>query len=348
MRDWTKTLLPPTATIRSAIERLDSSRCQIVLVVEDGKLIGTITDGDVRRALLRRIPLDENVLAVMNADPRTVPTGTSRAAIMVLMHEYKVRQMPTIDRDGRVVDLFLLDDFVVPSGQDAWVVIMAGGLGSRLRPLTEETPKPMLKVGGKPLIHTIVDALVAQGFRRIFLSVKYLAEQIEAYFGDGERFGARIEYLSENEPRGTAGALSLLPEKPRVPLLVMNADLLTAVHFGQLLDFHRDLGLAATMCVQEYSIQVPYGVVGCDSNRVIRLTEKPRHTFFINAGIYVLSPDSLDMIPPDGRYDMTTLLSHLIADGHGVAAFPLREYWLDIGHPEDLERARTEYESVFG
>lgn len=348
MADWTETIVAPSATINDALERLNHSARQIVLVVENERLMGTVTDGDIRRALLRRASLDEPVTAIMNRTPRTVRPEEGLPAAQRLMQTRRIRQVPVVDADGCLVGLHDLDDFFVDPRQDAWVVLMAGGLGRRLRPLTEATPKPMIKVGDKPVIDTIVQSLALQGFRRLFLSVNYLAEQIRDHLGDGHEFGTTIQYLWETEPRGTAGALSLLPERPKVPVLVMNADLLTSVHFPNLLRFHQENGAAATMCVREYAIQVPYGVVEFDSARLTNIIEKPSHAFFINAGIYVLSPEVLDLVPTTGRYDMPMLFSHLLAEGRVVAGFPLKEYWMDIGHLEDLEQARTEYNDVFG
>lgn len=348
MTDWTDVLIEPGASIQKSMEQLDATARQILLVVEEGRLLGTVTDGDIRRALLRRVSLDQPVSTIMNRAPRTVGPDAGGSAVRTLMQQYKIHQVPVVDDAGRLIGLHELEALLQDPDQDAWVVLMAGGLGTRLHPLTQDTPKPMLKVGGKPVIHTIVESLAEQGFRRLFLSVNYRADQIQAHFGDGARFGARIDYVLETEARGTAGALSLLPERPTVPVLVMNADLLTSVNFAALLRFHRENAAAATMCVREYAVQVPYGVIDFDDNRVAGIVEKPRHTFFINAGIYVLSPDVLDLVPAAGRFDMTTLFSRLLAEGRTVAGFPLREYWMDIGHLEDLERARSEYQSVFG
>jgi dTDP-glucose pyrophosphorylase len=348
MPDWTNIVIGPDASIQQSMECLDASARQIVLVVESERLVGTVTDGDIRRALLRRLSLDQPVSTIMNRAPRTVGPDADAAAVRTLMHEHKIHQVPVVDEGGRLIGLHELDALLQGPDQEAWVVLMAGGLGSRLHPLTQDTPKPMLKVGGKPVIHTIVETLVDQGFRRLFLSVNYRAEQIKDYFGAGEQFGATIEYLHETEPRGTAGALSLLPVRPDVPVLVMNADVLTSVNFANLMRFHMDSGAAATMCVREYAVNVPYGVVEIEDNRIVALNEKPQKRFFINAGIYALSPDSLGFVPGSGLYDMPTLFRKLMAQELSVSAFPLREYWMDIGHLEDLDRARTEYQGIFG
>lgn len=348
MQKWTDMVMPPETTIQASMENLVSSAGKIVLVVEHDRLLGTVTDGDIRRALLRRTSLDRPIAEIMNRTPRTVTPDVQESAVGALMRAHKIYQIPVVDAGGRLVGLHELETLLAGTQQDAWVVIMAGGLGSRLHPLTEDTPKPMLRVGGKPVIHTMVDSLVGHGFRRMFLSVKYRAEQIKSYFGNGENFGAQIEYIEEGEPRGTAGSLSLLPTKPAVPVLVINADLLTSVDYNQLLRFHRENLSAATMCVREYSIQVPYGVVDIMDNRVTGIVEKPTNAYFINAGIYILDPWCLDFIPKDERFDMTQLFEALLHQKQTISAFPIREYWLDIGRMQDLERAYNDYEVVFG
>jgi NDP-sugar pyrophosphorylase family protein len=220
---------------------------------------------------------------------------------------------------------------------------MAGGLGTRLQPLTDECPKPLLMVNGKPILETILESFVEQGFKRIFLSINFKAEMIRNYFGAGERWGIQIEYLHENTCLGTAGALSLLPEKPTAPVIVMNGDLLTRTNFDNLLQFHITQGATATMVVREYDFQVPYGVVRLDGTRIDAIEEKPVHKFFVNAGIYALSPEALDYLPAGVFFDMPALFEHLITADKVTAAYPLREYWLDIGQLEEFERAQREW-----
>jgi NDP-sugar pyrophosphorylase family protein len=224
---------------------------------------------------------------------------------------------------------------------------MAGGLVNRLRPLTDECPKPMLKVGNKPLLETIVENFIEYGFHRFYISVNYMADVVESYFGDGSRWGVDIEYLHEEHRLGTAGALSLLPETPTEAILVMNGDLLTKVNFKQLLDFHYGHQAQATMCVREYDFQVPYGVVKIDGQRITSIDEKPIQRFFVNAGIYVLEPEALDLISSNIFFDMTTLFEKLIELKKEPAVFPIREYWLDIGHLADYNRANGEYRDIF-
>lgn len=340
-------LLPPDAPVKRAAQILDASRAHIALVVDgDGRLLGTVTDGDVRRGLLRGASVETPVAEVMAARPVTAPEGTTREAAVALMRRKAILQLPLLDAGGRVVALELLERD--ETAADTWVVLMVGGEGRRLRPLTDDVPKPLLPVGGQPLAETILRRFADQGFRRVFLSVNYKAELFRRHFGDGAALGIELDYLEETEPRGTAGSLALLPGKPPGPVIVMNGDLLTSVDFRHLLDFHRDGGAAATLCVREYALQVPYGVARLEGQRLLALDEKPSESVFVNAGIYVLSPEALARIPASGFYHMTTLLQDLVRDGREVAACPLREYWLDIGRLEDLERAQDEYKQVFG
>lgn len=343
-RDFRDAFVASDAPILRAVEVIDSASLQIALVVDgEHRLVGTVTDGDVRRGLLRGIRLEEPVLKVMNAQPRSVPEGTGREAALRLLVEFDLHQMPVVDPQGRVVDLFMIDDMVRGEADDTWIVLMAGGLGTRLRPVTNTVPKPMIPVGGKPMIQGIVEAFSSQGFGRFWLSVNYMADVFVRHFGDGSRFGVRVDYLEETERKGTAGALSLLPEAPPGPVIVMNGDILTTVDFRQLLRFHRDRKAQATMCVREYSVQVPFGVAETDGYRLTSLQEKPVHSFFVNAGIYVLSPEAVARVPKGRAYDMTQLFTDLMAEGAQTAVFPLREYWLDIGRHEDLQQARDEF-----
>jgi NDP-sugar pyrophosphorylase family protein len=241
----------------------------------------------------------------------------------------------------------LLDYLLEAPERENWVVLMAGGLGTRLAPLTDNCPKPLLKVGNKPILETIIENFISHGFKRFYLSVNYKAEMIEEYFGDGSRWGAEIRYLREDKKMGTAGALGLIPEPLTQPFLVMNGDLLTKVNFSQLLNFHQEQNAHATMCVREYDFQVPYGVVSVDKHRIKSIEEKPVHRFFVNAGIYVLDPEAVSLIPADMPYDMTSLFEQMTANEREVIAFPVREYWLDIGHRDDFERAAGDFARIF-
>lgn len=348
MKDWKKVILTPEISIREAISTIDAGALQIALVVDaDNKLLGTVTDGDVRRGILREIPLDASVCEIMNPGPAVVNVHQSREEILALMKKKSLRQIPLVDGSGRLVGLEVIEAILQPPDFPNQVVIMAGGLGTRLRPMTNNCPKPMLKVGGRPILETVLQNLKEQGFRRFYLSVNYMADLIKDHFGDGSCLGVEIEYLHEDKKLGTAGALSLLPVLPTEPIMVMNADLLTKVNFQQLFDFHRQHQSAATMCVREYDFQVPYGVVKVDQHRLLGIEEKPVHNFFVNAGIYILGPEVFKLIIPDCYCDMPTVFETLIEKKYATTVFPIREYWLDIGKLDDFERASGEFSEVF-
>lgn len=343
MQDLRKLLIPPSTGILDAMQRLDKGAAQIVLVVDDeDRLLGTITDGDVRRALLRSRDTNETVTGVMNTAPLTAAAGITREAAVTLMRSRSIHQLPILDPQRKVVDLITLDDALRAGRQETVVVLMAGGLGSRLRPLTETTPKPLLPVGGRPLLEITIGNLSRLGFERFYVSVNYKAEMFREHFGDGGRMGVDIRYVEETEQLGTAGALRLLPERPTAPILVMNGDILTNFDARQMVAFHRDSRTSATMCVREYEWQIPYGVVEIADGRLAGFHEKPKRREFVSAGINILSPEALDVIPPTGRLDMPTLFQTVSKKISPPAIYPLQEYWLDIGHLEDLQRAQND------
>lgn len=345
---WKKTIIGPASSLREAVEVIDAAGLQIALVVdEDGRLLGTVTDGDVRRAILRGRSLDEPVGRVMNENATTARAQDDRETLLSLMRRRRLHQIPVLDATWRVVGLEVLDDLLKPQPKTNPVVLMAGGLGSRLRPLTEDIPKPLLRVGPKPILETIIESFIEHGFGRFFVSVNYKGEMIEAHFGDGSRWGVEIEYLRENERLGTAGALSLLPEPPTEPVFVMNGDLLTRLNFAHLLDFHATHDSAATMCVREYEMQVPYGVIRTQSHRIVDIHEKPTERYLVNAGVYVLQPEALALIPPDRFFDMPELFNVLMDRGDETAVFPIREYWMDVGQLDDFHRANGQFDEVF-
>jgi dTDP-glucose pyrophosphorylase/predicted transcriptional regulator len=348
MSRWQQALVGGEISIREAVQVLDASELQIVLVVDaEQHLAGTVTDGDVRRGILKGVSLDETVQRIMNPAPTTVSTNDSRESVLALMQRKQLRHIPVIDQSGRVVGLETLDGLVQSRTKPNRVVLMAGGLGSRLQPLTDDCPKPMLRVGTKPLLETILENFIDFGFRRFSIAVNYLADVVQSHFGDGARWGVEIDYLRETRQLGTAGALSLLPEIPMEPLLVMNGDVLTKVNFGQLLDFHNGHRASATMCVREYDFQIPYGVVRIDRHRLASIEEKPVQRFFVNAGIYVLEPNVLRLLPTNERFDMPALFGKLVEHGHDTSVFPIREYWLDIGQLADYDRANGEFTQMF-
>ena len=348
MKDWKNVMVSPTTSIRETIRIIDQGALKIALVVDEGNhLIGTVSDGDIRRGILNGCELENAVQQIMNVSPSVANKNDGREKIFALMRQKQIYQIPLVDGNGVLVGLEVIDTILNSAPRDNWIVLMAGGLGTRLKQLTAETPKPLLKVGDKPILETILDSFIEHGFSRFFISVNYKSEMIEEYFGDGSRWGVQIDYLREDKKLGTAGALSLLPDKPPAPIVVMNGDLLTKVNFQQLLNFHTEHVSSATMCVREYDFQVPYGVVKLDQHRILSIVEKPIQRFFVNAGIYVLEPEVLEMIPYDTYLDMPPLFDKLVSLEKETAVFPIREYWLDIGRMDDFERAQLEFTKVF-
>lgn len=345
MKQWESTLLGPETTLENAIATLDREALRIVMVVNaERRLLGTLTDGDVRRALLKHLALDVPVGDVMCATPRTAARSWSRERILADMEKYQLLQLPVVDQEGRVIGLETLHDLLNKRRRDNPVFLMAGGFGTRLHPLTQNCPKPLLKVGDKPILELILENFINAGFHRFFISTHYMPEMIRQHFGDGSRWGVNIRYIYEEEPLGTGGALGLLPhEEIDQPLFMMNGDLLTTLNFQNLLEFHQDHSGVATMCVREYEHCVPYGVIQSEGHRICSMVEKPVQRFFINAGIYLLSPDLVKSVPAGVRVDMPTLLEREIANGNDVNMFPVHEYWLDIGRMEDFKRAQQEF-----
>lgn len=348
MTGWEKILILPTTTIMDAISIIDTSAMQIALVVDhDRHLLGTVTDGDIRRGILKDLSFDRNVSEIMYQDPTAVKQGVDKEIIISIMKTKKLLQIPVIDDRNRVVGLEIWDELLKTRIQDNWVVLMAGGQGLRLRPHTENCPKPMLKVGGKPILETIMENIMGYGFRKFIFTVNYRAKMIEEYFGNGKNWGVQIDYINENKRLGTAGALSLLPEKPEKPIIVMNGDLLTKINFLQLLDYHQNHAVKATVCVREYYSNLPYGVIKIADHYIEHIEEKPRQHFFINAGIYVLEPSVISGMPVNRYLDMTELIKTLLQKKEKVAAFPVREYWIDVGNESDFIKANSEFEEVF-
>lgn len=348
MKNWQKTLIRPEMTLRDALLAIDEATSQIAIVVDgQGRLIGTLTDGDARRGLLRGLTLNDSISEVMHLNPICMRVSESRHSVIGLMREKGLHQIPIVDADGVVVGLQVVDDFLVTSSRENWVIIMAGGLGTRLKDLTKNTPKPMLPVGSKPLLETIVLDYASQGFRKFYLAVNYKAEQIEAHFGDGSKFGVEIRYLHERERMGTAGGLSLLPESPDAPFIVTNADLLTNQDFGDLVQLHTETGADATMAVRSYEMQVPFGVVHEDNGCIQAIVEKPVHRFTVSAGIYVLSPQVLSLIPTNCFFDMPSLFEEMFRVGMKARCHSIDGYWLDIGRLEDYKQANVDFDKVF-
>lgn len=349
MDEWRKCCTGKDATLRQAMEVIDQSSMQLALIVDEGLVLkGLLTDGDIRRAILRGVPLDASVSDVVRTDPTVFRLQDSKDYVIRKMQKRKIIHAPLLDDDGRILDLYILNELLAKKSRNNAVLLMAGGLGTRLRPLTEKIPKPLLKVGSMPILETILTSFIENGFSNFFISVNYKSEMIESYFGDGSRWDVSIEYLHEKKRLGTAGALYLLPKDLQEPMVVMNGDLLTKVDFGDFLDHHVSEGAVATMGVREYSWQIPYGVIEMDGSQISRITEKPVHQCYVNAGMYVLSPEAVRRVPAETYLDMPELFRRIVAEGEKTSVYPIRDYWMDIGQMDDFRQAQGDYEEIFG
>lgn len=348
MRNWASCVVPLNATLAQGIDIIDKSGLQIGLVVdEEGRLRGTLTDGDIRRALLRRETLETPVIGIMGKTPRVASPEWGSERLRHVMEEFRISHIPLVDSDGKLIGLKTLHDLLERELVDNPVFLMAGGFGKRLHPLTNDCPKPLLKVGEKPILEIILDSFIGAGFQRFYISTHYLPEMIREHFGDGSKWGVDISYVYEEEPLGTGGALGLLPhDEINLPMVMMNGDLLSNLNFRGLLDFHEMHSCSATMCVREYEHQIPYGVIESEGHLIRSMVEKPKQKFFVNAGVYVLSPELVKSVSPGTKVDMPTLLEQSIQRGAEVASFPVHEYWLDIGRMEDFKRAQSEFGSL--
>lgn len=332
------------ASIRETIQRIDETKGQACLITnEKHKLLGIVTDGDIRRFIIRGGDINEPVTHVMNEKPLVVKESTPRDEVLEFVRSRKYRNFPVVNKEGYLVGLVTLDSILGVDKKNNSVILMAGGVGSRLKPLTDNCPKPLLKVGGQPILETIIRRLTDHGLSKIFLSVNYKKQMIKDYFGDGKKFGVSVGYLEEDTPLGTAGALSLIENQFELPIIVMNGDVLTNVNFDHLLAFHEENEAAATMCVREFEYQVPYGVVNVKGHEIIDIVEKPIEKCLVNAGIYVLSPKVLQMIPKDEFFDMPSLFDLVREKKMKTTAFPIREYWTDIGQHEDFTKAEGDF-----
>jgi dTDP-glucose pyrophosphorylase len=344
--------LAPDQTIRAALRVIDHNARGIALVVDaEQRLVGTITDGDVRRAILAGTDLETPVAALLERKagsaypaPITAPAESDRESVLRLMRERSVRQIPLVDAEQRVVDLVTIDQLLPQVDEPVQAVIMAGGFGKRLLPLTEHMPKPMLPLGGRPLLERTIEQLRQAGIHRVNITTHYLAEKIVAHFGDGREFGVQLTYVAEDRPLGTAGALGLL-DQPDEPLLVLNGDILTRVDFRAMLAYHREHQADLTVGVRQYEVRIPYGVVESDGPLVRQIHEKPLHRFLVNAGIYLLEPSVYAYIPTGERFDMPDLIAALLRHQRPVVSFPIVEYWLDIGQHADYEQAEADIRS---
>jgi dTDP-glucose pyrophosphorylase len=337
---WRKGLLQHASTIQQAVRNLEESAMQIALVVGDNaRLVGTITDGDIRRGLLRGLGLDSMIESIVHRDPIVAPPQMGRDMVLQLMQANGIDALPVVDVNRQVIGLHLLNELLTPSARPNTMVIMAGGQGTRLRPHTEKCPKPLLPVAGKPMLQHIIERAKAEGLERFLIAVHYLGEMIEEHFGDGRQWQVQIEYIRESSPLGTAGALRLLNPQPTLPFLVSNGDVLTDIRYGELLDFHMRYRAMATMAVRLHEWQHPFGVVKTDGVDIVGFEEKPVARTHINAGIYVFEPAAIDVLTPDEPCDIPSMFARLREGGSRTIVYPMHEPWLDVGRVSDYQAA---------
>ena len=344
--EWKNILLSPAATIREALEIINEEALQIVLVVTNDKLLGSVTDGDIRRGLLKDLSLEDTIDKVMNKSPLTADYSFSKSTLISLLESKKISAIPIL-KNGTLVGLETLYNLLSKPKFNNPVFIMAGGFGTRLRPLTDHCPKPLLKVGNKPILEIIMQRFIDAGFYKFYISTHYLPDMIHNHFGDGSKWNVDITYIHEEVPLGTGGALGLLPKNiKQLPLIMINGDVLTNLDINALLDYHNKENALATMCVREYDYQIPYGVIEKEGNKIIGMIEKPTYTFHVNAGIYVVSPKLFNGVEKDTKIDMPSLLEMHIEDNEKIVMYPLTEYWLDIGQMTEYKQAQKDIISL--
>jgi len=343
LNDWKTVLIPQTAIIAEAIKNLNDSHLQISLVVNpNGELLGTLTDGDIRRGLLNGLELSSTIISIMFSTPLVVPPEVGRDTALQIMRANKIHQLPIVDKNKRVVGLHIWDELNAPRDLPNIMVIMAGGKGTRLRPHTEKCPKPLLPVGNKPMLEHIIERAKAEGFNHFIISIHYLGHMIEEYFGDGSQWQVKIEYIKEDAPLGTAGAIGLLESKPTLPFVVTNGDVLTDIRYSELLHYHCLHNSLATMAVRLHEWQHPFGVVITEGVDIKNFQEKPISRSHINAGIYILEPKAIELLVANEYCDMPALFSRLQENGHRTIVYPMHEPWMDVGRLEDYEIANRD------
>ena len=342
-QNWREAILPPNATIGQAIRNLNKTSIKIVLVVaEAGVIEVTLSDGDIRRGILKGLDLNSSITSIISRNALVVPQEMKRDLVMQLMLANKIQQIPIVDDQHHIVGLHLWDEITTPPRRSNMMVIMAGGMGTRLLPYTETCPKPLLPVAGKPMLEHIIERAKLEGFNHFVLAIHYLGQLIEEHFGDGRSLGVQIDYLREKSPLGTAGALSLLDPIPKAPFIVTNGDVITDIRYGELIDFHIRHGAAATMALRLHEWQHPFGVVQTKGVEIVGFEEKPIARSHINAGVYALDPGTLSVLTADERCDMPTLFERIQNKNQRTVAYPMHEPWLDVGRPDDLVQANKE------
>lgn len=342
--EWKNVLLGPEASIRDALLLIDAEALRIALVVDsDNNLLGVLTDGDIRRGLLKNMSLEQKVNTIMNKNPLIADKFATRDDLMALMHKHDLLSIPIVD-NGKLIGLEGLQSLNEKTTIQNPVFIMAGGFGKRLSPLTDNCPKPLLKLGNKPLLEIQLESFIAAGFTNFYISTHYLPEMINSHFGDGSNWNVSIEYVHEEKPLGTGGALGLLPKNiPQLPMIMINGDILTKVNFRKMLDFHNDRKSSATMCIRDYEVKIPFGVIQGDDGSIHSMNEKPIYNYFINAGIYIINPEITKNVVKDEYIDMPDVLQEYIKKGFDISMFPMHEYWLDIGNINDFEKAQQDF-----
>lgn len=340
--NWQKSILKINSTLQEAIENLNKSSSKIILIVDQNdKFKGTVTDGDIRRALLKNLNLKNSINDVINYNPLTVEKNLDIKLVKELMEKNKIQQIPIINKKNEILGLHLWDELSNPILRDNYMIIMAGGKGTRLLPYSQNISKTMLNVGGKPILHRIIDKAKKDGFRNFIISVNHLSETIESYFKDGTKFDVNITYIKEEESLGTAGALSLIKNIPNNDFIVTNGDVLVDLKYSEILEFHKKNNCCATMAVKPHEIQNPFGVVKMSGIDITNIEEKPIYQSYINAGVYALSPKSLKYLEKNVFCNMTTLFEKIKNSMERISGFPILEYWIDIGIPEDLNKANN-------
>ena len=345
----TDIIIKKNATIRDAMRGIDQGSLRIGIVLDDnGMLLGTVTDGDIRRALLRDANMTDAVSSVMNSNPIVANQSITRERRLQLMKQHDLTAIPIVDGNNSVIGIETLHQAMAPQTLDNPVFIMAGGFGTRLQPLTDHCPKPMLRVGKKPMLEHLVNQFVQLGFHDFYISTHYLPEIIRDYFGDGKKWGVSIQYIHEENPLGTGGALGLLPKTlPNMPLVMMNGDVLTKLNYAQLLHQHISNNFDATVCVREDEYRVPFGVIETKNKLITSVVEKPTYRYKINTGIYVLSSEIVRSVEPDQRIDLPTLLEQHRTKGKRIGTYTSYDYWLDIGQMKDYQKAQRDIENHF-
>lgn len=340
--------IKPTENIKRTMEVIDTSARGIALVIDDsGRLIGTITDGDIRRAILKGTSLEDPISFIMNKNFIFVSQHYSRMFIETIFKTRGIMQVPVLDDSMRVIDVIFYHEFFKEPSKENWALIMAGGMGTRLHPLTKDIPKPMLRVGAKPIIETIIEQLKSYGFSNIILSLNYKADVIKNYFQDGSNFGVNIYYVNEKKRLGTGGSIRLAKEYLSKPFFVINGDILTKLNFEQFMHYHTSNENLITIGTKKYEIQIPYGVVNIKGEVVTDLKEKPFTSYFVSGGMYCLDPETIEYIPENEYFDITQLINHYLSINKKVGSFPITEYWMDIGQLGDYDQANIDYEKLF-